>query len=183
MASQPAERAVSADRPVTSLADDELGFAKYAYILARFIANCEPPMTVGIHGEWGSGKTSLANLIRCFLLPRDEKEWSAGGELNDIRESLEASGHDLSEQLPSELLSGIEIIDLNAWQYTSAQSLWRALILRLLGRLEELGLGSDVSQWRQRLYYSVSRESKGEIHLNSVGVEFPPNSGYKEKTV
>ncbi len=43
---------------------DKLGTGKYAETLARFIKNCDTPMTIGIQGEWGSGKTSLLNMIK-----------------------------------------------------------------------------------------------------------------------
>jgi hypothetical protein len=166
----PAERTTSADQPITSLTDDQLGFAKYAYILARFIAHCDTPMTVGIHGEWGSGKTSLANMIRHFLTPRNDKAWAADEKLHQILADLAASEHNLDEQLPNELLEGLEIIDFNAWQYASAQSLWRALILRLSQRLEEKSLSVDADEWQRRLYYSVSQEAKGEIRLSSTAL-------------
>lgn len=166
----PTERTTSVDQPITSLTDDQLGFAKYAYILARFIAHCDTPMTVGIHGEWGSGKTSLANLIRHFLSPRNDKAWREDEKLRQIRYELQASGCYLDNDLPSELLAGLEIIDLNAWQYASASSLWRALILRLSQQLEEKGLSAEASQWQRRLYYSVSQEAKGEIRLSGIAL-------------
>lgn len=43
---------------------DRLGTGGYAVSLAEFIRSCETPMTIGIQGEWGSGKTSLLNMIR-----------------------------------------------------------------------------------------------------------------------
>jgi hypothetical protein len=48
----------------TSTNDNCLGLDKHAKALANFIANCATPMTIGIQGDWGSGKTSLMNLIR-----------------------------------------------------------------------------------------------------------------------
>jgi hypothetical protein len=32
-----------------------------------FVAACDTPLTIGIQGDWGSGKTSLMNLIRAGL--------------------------------------------------------------------------------------------------------------------
>jgi len=43
--------------------DDKLGIKDYAYALKTFIENTETPMTIGVQGEWGSGKTSLMNLL------------------------------------------------------------------------------------------------------------------------
>lgn len=43
---------------------DQLGTGSYAESLAKFIRDCETPITIGVQGEWGSGKTSLLNMIR-----------------------------------------------------------------------------------------------------------------------
>ena len=43
---------------------DQLGTGSYAESLAKFIRGCETPITIGVQGEWGSGKTSLLNMIR-----------------------------------------------------------------------------------------------------------------------
>lgn len=44
--------------------NDPLEMSKYARALARLVRDCHTPMTVGIQGEWGSGKTSLMNMMR-----------------------------------------------------------------------------------------------------------------------
>jgi KAP family P-loop domain/TIR domain len=43
--------------------DDGLGFGVYARILANGALNASGPLTIGVFGEWGSGKTSLMRLI------------------------------------------------------------------------------------------------------------------------
>ena len=43
---------------------DKLNILPYAEALKRFIETCDTPMTVGLQGDWGSGKTSLMNLLR-----------------------------------------------------------------------------------------------------------------------
>lgn len=55
------------DAPIQSMDDDHLGFRVYVDALHRFILSCETPMTVAIQGDWGSGKTSLMNLIRSSM--------------------------------------------------------------------------------------------------------------------
>ncbi len=57
------------DAPIKHSDDDHLGFKVYVDALCRFILSCETPMTVAIQGDWGSGKTSLMNLIRATLSP------------------------------------------------------------------------------------------------------------------
>ncbi|MEM9463131.1 MAG: P-loop NTPase fold protein [Myxococcota bacterium] len=46
---------------------DLLGLEQHAEALAGFIAKCSTPMTIGIQGDWGSGKTSLMNFVRAKL--------------------------------------------------------------------------------------------------------------------
>jgi len=46
---------------------DRLGVADYANALGEFIKKTNTPMTIGIQGEWGSGKTSLLNNLMNLL--------------------------------------------------------------------------------------------------------------------
>ncbi|MCB0211774.1 MAG: hypothetical protein KDJ52_20715 [Anaerolineae bacterium] len=45
---------------------DLLGYSKVATTLANIVIseNTDTPFTIGIFGEWGSGKTSLLNMIQ-----------------------------------------------------------------------------------------------------------------------
>lgn len=51
------------DMPLQADETDFLGIDRYAQALAEFIRECQTPMTIGIQGDWGSGKTSLMNLV------------------------------------------------------------------------------------------------------------------------
>jgi ABC-type multidrug transport system ATPase subunit len=55
------------DSPTT---EDGLGFDDYANILLELIGNfdAESSLTIGIHGRWGSGKTSLMRMVEKRLL-------------------------------------------------------------------------------------------------------------------
>lgn len=55
---------------------ETLGLITYAKALADFVAVCDTPLTIGVQGEWGSGKTSLLNLV-CEHL--DEKQVKTRG--------------------------------------------------------------------------------------------------------
>ena len=59
------------DQPVSTVLNftekdtpDTLETGAYAETLAAFIKECETPLTIGVQGEWGSGKTSLLNMIK-----------------------------------------------------------------------------------------------------------------------
>ena len=46
---------------------DMLGIGQYADALSLFIRECETPITISIAGPWGSGKTSVMNMVRTKL--------------------------------------------------------------------------------------------------------------------
>lgn len=43
--------------------DDRFDFRDYAEVLAERARKAEPPLTIGLNGSWGSGKTSLMRLM------------------------------------------------------------------------------------------------------------------------
>jgi len=52
------------DIPVTLIDNDILEVKVYVESLSDFILGCSTPMTIAIQGDWGSGKTSMMNMIR-----------------------------------------------------------------------------------------------------------------------
>ena len=52
------------DIPKEHILDDEFKIEKYIRGLSRFIETCDTPMTIAIQGDWGSGKTSVMNMVR-----------------------------------------------------------------------------------------------------------------------
>ncbi len=55
----------------TDQALDGLGFHTYARVLADAAAGTPGPFTIGVFGEWGTGKTSLMRLVESDLESRD----------------------------------------------------------------------------------------------------------------
>ncbi len=51
------------DVPVADIKDDRFNVGQYINGLSSFILNCDTPMTISIQGDWGSGKTSMMNMI------------------------------------------------------------------------------------------------------------------------
>jgi len=49
---------------------DRIEVQYFAECIADFISECETPMTVGLQGDWGTGKTSLMNMIKCNVSDR-----------------------------------------------------------------------------------------------------------------
>ena len=51
----------STDQPAT---EDDFGIGNYISGLCSFITECDTPMTIAIQGDWGSGKTSIMEMVR-----------------------------------------------------------------------------------------------------------------------
>jgi predicted KAP-like P-loop ATPase len=77
---------LTGDRPKEHLADDRLGYARFAQSLARSIADLAPTegIVLAVNGPWGSGKTSAVNMI-VEALGALATERPEGGEILPIR--------------------------------------------------------------------------------------------------
>ena len=54
----------STDIPAEGLVQDLFHIETYIDGLSAFIKECATPMTISIQGDWGSGKTSMMNMIK-----------------------------------------------------------------------------------------------------------------------
>ena len=52
------------ERPINTGINDFLGYFKHVEILEAWINATEAPFTFGVLGDWGTGKTSILNLLR-----------------------------------------------------------------------------------------------------------------------
>ena len=102
-----AVRALS-DRPTDV---DLLEFSDYAQALADFILSekTQTPLTIGIDGPWGSGKTSLMRMIRARL-PLQADASGGGGR-------------------------SARAVWFDAWKYDQEESLWASLALEILSQV------------------------------------------------
>lgn len=71
---------------------DDLGVNDYANAIARFVLHrqTQPPLTIGIHGPWGKGKSSFMRLVDSALIKfaeinRNEKQPELNGETRTQR--------------------------------------------------------------------------------------------------
>ena len=63
------------DKPLTKKKNDLFGIAPYIDGLSKFILNTDTPMTISIQGDWGSGKTSMMNMIREQISDKVHSVW------------------------------------------------------------------------------------------------------------
>jgi len=130
-------QAILSDQPAR---DDRLNFAPYAKTLAEIIAdpNTDTPLTIGVFGGWGRGKTSLMQMVQDRLAQTAESNFP------------------------------IRTIWFNAWLYGREAALWRALIARVVKGARRFDLGKDLlrdmHQLESRLY-QATEAANGQLTL------------------
>jgi hypothetical protein len=116
--------------------EDSLGFAPYVEAIAAFLTSpaSEPPLTISIEGEWGSGKSS-------FMLQLEKTIAGPSRRAVFIKELPTALGGYTS---PGSLWKAIvearqrkqpPVIRFNAWRHDKQDALWAAFALAVAARL------------------------------------------------
>jgi len=111
------------DRPVEEPTGDVLAFTQIACGLSRFLRNenTNPPLTIAITGEWGTGKSSLMNLVRADLRSyKFRPVW------------FNAWHHQKEEQMFAALLESIKLQAVPRW-WTTRGIVFRARLLQIRG--------------------------------------------------
>lgn len=126
------------DKPISSKTEDLLDVEKYAQALSGFIKESETPITIGLQGEWGTGKTSLMallledfqdNAIACSWVNTWEYSMFKGahettpGVLKGMLEKLQQNEHIAknTKETQSKFNSGFRIVSGLINQVVSAQ--------------------------------------------------------------
>lgn len=177
---------------------DDLGVNAYANAIARFVLHpqTKPPITIGIHGRWGKGKSSFMNLIDSALVKYAEINRAENTQKwNDIvgrllkSESDQAAISKASRDKNEEERQRIEYQDLREqeralWRKMTQQAKNNVLSVRFNAwQFEDAkqtwaGLASEISQrleellpWYTRHWLKLRyawRERRSELILNVV---------------
>ena len=109
------ELKILGDSPTT---EDGLGFGSYVEIILDAINNfdAESSLTIGIHGSWGSGKTSLMKMLekrlKGYLFSIDvesEEDLNKGIISEKLKKRFEYNGISLSSDATVEAVSQFQI--------------------------------------------------------------------------
>ncbi len=122
------------DQPSTS---DELGRRPYAKALARLVLHEQtvPPLSIGIHGPWGKGKSSFMEQI-AKELEREEKE---------------AQQKDVCPK------TRLVTVNFNAWSYDDATEVWAGLLNKVSAKIErKLG---HLGVLRANLWHAITKRT------------------------
>lgn len=158
------DSALSGDQPADR---DLLDVDRFADGLARLVLHPDTkPLTIGIHGPWGSGKSSFMQLTKQHLVRRASTNMHSGlsARVDDLEselqrsqpEELAGSGAEdresrlaarrveiedermkLLKQMAKDARADVVTCDFNAWQYDSANQIWAGLAGAITGALEK----------------------------------------------
>jgi KAP family P-loop domain len=130
---------IHADRPITDPLQDAFGFLPYADAFSLLINDTDTatPLTVAISGPWGSGKTSLAQLLEHRL--KVEQYWRFGWKRAPITCWFNAWMHSDAPHLGAALAASV----------TRDVSGQRPLFWRLLSPLPSVMLSPERRAWRR----------------------------------
>jgi hypothetical protein len=103
----------------TVAAEDQLGFAHYVEAFAQLIdsPDTKPPLTIGIYGSWGMGKSFLLKNI----------EWKLRDEMFKNRPLSPGAA-----PRPK-----VHVVHFNAWEYSAAEVIWPGLVRKIMDTFEE----------------------------------------------
>ena len=133
---------IIADNEIKKLTEDSLEFKVFANTLRRIILGAQTPITIGIHGKWGAGKTSIMRLTKELL----ENEGAKTIWFNAWKYNKEDA---LWRALILTVLAGIENTPVSAKKKDN---------------------NKELEQIRERLYRAIETEEKGGIELDVSGI-------------
>jgi hypothetical protein len=101
------------DRPISRSKENFLGIENYATALSEFILESSTPLTIGMQGEWGTGKTSLMYLVKEHL----DKKNIASSWVNTWEYSLFKEPNETTPAVLKGLMQNLilKCKDLNYW--------------------------------------------------------------------
>ena len=102
------------DEPLAKEGEDLLKIRKYSNALITYIKNAQTPTTIGIQGEWGSGKTSLLNTIYTELDRANQHPHSKDFKvvwINSWENSLMATPEEALIKIINEIINTLVEVD------------------------------------------------------------------------
>ncbi len=118
---------------------DALDFTPYVETLADIIQTGNTPLTIGVFGGWGSGKTSLMKMVQNGIPNKDYKG------------------------LPTDFT----VAWFDAWKYDKEETLWRAFLLNVLFAVElKSGETDELKTLKTMLYRGLEFEKTGGVTID-----------------
>lgn len=161
------------DVPVASITEDMFDLSTYINGLCSFIRRCDTPITISIQGDWGSGKTSMMNMIRENLQGTVHSVWfntwqfsqfDAGNSLvfSMIEVLLENLG--CNEELRQRILNGLIGFSKTAIKVITEKGI-SGEAANKLGEMMEGGnvnFASEILHLKERFQNAINEKLKKE---------------------
>lgn len=148
--------------------DDRLGHRVYAEAIAACIRHrdTQPPLTIGIKGPWGAGKTSLMRMVQALLDPHGP---AAGlrlrrrtGKLTnaDVLRRLRPDRRDRERSEPPVDTGWRPTVWFNPWVYQSGEQVWAGLAHEIITQVtSRLPLAERERFWLELNLARVDKEA------------------------
>ncbi len=145
------------DREIESDDEDRFGFKDYAKVLAQRARGADPPLTIGVYGSWGSGKTSLMRLIDAEVNPaKKESGRPRSLERPSFRQALLGKVRDRLPLWQRRSEARIETLWVNVWQLGNQEEVWHAFLQALFSKVHR-----RLSLWQRIDFGKLVRQLAG----------------------
>lgn len=134
---------LSVHDPVTELSQDILGRRVLANTIFARLTSSDCPFVLGLYGGWGTGKTSLLNLL----------------EIINKEEVTQNNNHKLT------------IIKVDAWKYESTNSLLMPVVVKLKQKIKDDDFLPEAWKAVTRRILATTAFSIGDIALAKLGID------------
>lgn len=152
------------DEPIDTISDDKLNYNKYSMGLAKFVSECETPLTIGLQGQWGTGKTSLMKLLKSEL----QNQEIATSWVNTWEYSLFNGARETTPQILLGMVSELKhnhgdelktTIDSTRDQFANIKTMFGSLI----GQIVNNQLGADFEKAKEDANISIRKTEISKI--------------------
>jgi len=133
---------------------DKLGFTDYTDAFVGMITSpdTKPPLTIGIYGPWGAGKSTFMAMMRRKL---EHQKFKKPNLIKRIVKLLPLNKKELPSKAPE-----LQTIWFNAWLYSKEKKLWTAFMKKIFEKIEEdLSLMNKVN-FSYQLYRNNLKSTK-----------------------
>jgi uncharacterized protein YjbI with pentapeptide repeats/Cdc6-like AAA superfamily ATPase len=169
-------RGAANDRAV---GEDYLNFKDYVEAFVELIRSPDttPPLTIGIFGSWGTGKSFLLGQIEHELrtVQREPRAGDASQDQKQLRKIARHRREEYRSQLRQRAAEaraakdGLEVVppfywvhtvNFNAWEYSASEVIWPGLVRKVMDRLEQEISWGFPGRFFHRFWRNFTRQIK-----------------------
>ncbi|HUT25704.1 MAG TPA: P-loop NTPase fold protein, partial [Sumerlaeia bacterium] len=163
------------DQPIEALDGDSLGLMPFAKMVAGVAAGTDGPFTIGVHGQWGYGKTTLLHLTKRLIDEGLEVEDAAPGKKKGAPGKKDKGK--AKKRFPN-----VVTVWFNAWQFEREEHPLFPLIAAISHGIEQHikddpGVGETVKTGFKRIGATLRSLARGMKFSGEVGVPLLGNVG------